>query len=489
MSPHPRLRVIRNLLIAAGVIAGLVAGYLWLRKQKYEFSITKPEFATVARGDLNITITASGVVRPVNRVEVKSKASGEIIRIGLDPDEPNQQGTFLANPSGAPIQLEVYSEDRRSTVSVGLDPDDPNHRGTYLYEGDIVHPGQLLIQLDPADERRSVRLRQADAKMAKAALDKARIEADQGAPSRVQTAQINYDLTEWEYDRKMRPELTDSFAPEEKQRIRSRVDDAKAKLDSATAQLEQARQDVERAEATYDQAQTALEEAQERLDETTIRNTLDGRIQITRINTRVGEVIQSGVTTITGGTVLMVLADIGQLFVTADVDESDIGRVRTLVDPDGDWATSTAPTDLPTTSGQATISVDAFPNETFSGAIARIRPEPDKTANVTTYAVDILVTSPNRDKLMLGMDATVEFTAQSLHNVLLVEIDAVKSSDTGQIGVYVPVVGPDGQEKPEFQPVERGINDGVNVQILAGVQEGQRVYSRLPVSLEGEEQK
>ncbi|HUW84423.1 MAG TPA: HlyD family efflux transporter periplasmic adaptor subunit [Phycisphaerae bacterium] len=489
MSPRPRLRTIRNLLIAAVVVAGLVAGYLWLRKQKYEFSITMPEFTTIVRGDLNITITASGVVRPVNRVEVKSKASGEIIRIGLDPDDPNQQGTFRNDPTGAPIQLDVRSKARGTTISVGLDPDDPNHRGTFLYEGDIVHPGQLLIQLDPADERRSVRLRQADAKLAKAALDKARIEAEQGALARIETAQISYDLAEWEYERKMRPELSDAITPEEKRRVKSRVDDAKAKLDSAKAQLEQARQDVARAEATYDQAQTALEEAQERFDETTIRNTLDGQIQITRINTRVGEVIQSGVTTITGGTILMVLADIGQLLVTADVDESDIGRVRRLIDPDGDWGTATAPADLPTASGQATISVDAFPNETFTGAIARIRPEPDKTANVTTYAVEILVTSPNRDKLMLGMDATVEFTAQSLHDVLLVEIDAVKSSDTGQIGVYVPVAGADGQEKPEFQPVERGINDGIRVQILAGAQEGQRVYSRLPVSLEGEEQK
>ena len=62
----PRLRTIRNLLIAAVVVAALVAGYLWLRKQKYEFSITMPEFSTIVRGDLNITITASGVVRPVN---------------------------------------------------------------------------------------------------------------------------------------------------------------------------------------------------------------------------------------------------------------------------------------------------------------------------------------------------------------------------------------------------------------------------------------
>jgi len=483
-----RLRTIRNLLIAAVVVGGLVAGYLWLRKQKYEFSITLPEFSTIVRGDLNITITASGVVRPVNRVEVKSKASGEIIRIGLDPDDPNQKGTFLEDTAGALIRLDVYSKARGQTIPVGLDPDDPNHRGTYLYEGDIIRPGQLLIQLDPADERRSVRLRQADAKLAKAALDKARIEAEQGAVARVEAAQISYDLIDWEYERKMRPELRDAITPEEKRRIDSRRGQAAAELDSTKAQREQARQDVARAEAAFDQAQTALEEAQERLDETTIRNTLDGRIQITRINTRVGEVIQSGVTTITGGTVLMVLADIGQLLVTADVDESDIGRVRRLIDPDGDWATSTAPADLPTASGQATISVDAFPNETFTGTIARIRPEPDKTANVTTYAVDILVTSPNRDKLMLGMDATVEFTAQSLHNVLLVELDAVKSNDTGQIGVYVPIAGADGQEEPEFLPVERGINDGVRVQILAGAQEGQRVYTRLPVSLEPEEE-
>ncbi|MFQ6048857.1 MAG: efflux RND transporter periplasmic adaptor subunit, partial [Phycisphaerae bacterium] len=239
-------------------------------------------------------------------------------------------------------------------------------------------------------------------------------------------------------------------------------------------------------EATYQQALITLRDAKQRLKETTIYAPIDG--QITRINTQVGEVIQGGKTTITGGTVLMVLADISRLYVIAEVDEADIGRVRDLLsDPNGPGP-ATNPADLPSASGQVTITVDAFQGESFVGMISRIKPEPKKASNVTTYDVQVVLTSPNRRKLMLGMQADVTFTAQSLHNVLLVDNDALRSNALGQVGVYVPVLGPDGEQRPEFRPVKRGLTDGSRTQILAGLEPGQRVYTKLPIRQETSEQ-
>ncbi|MFQ6048671.1 MAG: efflux RND transporter periplasmic adaptor subunit, partial [Phycisphaerae bacterium] len=207
------LRTIRNGVLALLILAGLVGGYLWLRKQHYRLSIYQPQFTTVVRDDLVIPITASGVIQPAARVEIKSKASGEVIRIGQNPDDPDAHGMFL-------------------------------------FEGDMVKKGQLLIQLDPADEQRTVERAQAEADLAKANLDKARIEADQAAPARVAAAQAAYDLLRWELQRLQRLAKQRAAEPTELQRAASRLDDAKAKLDLARAQLQQARQDVHRAEAT-----------------------------------------------------------------------------------------------------------------------------------------------------------------------------------------------------------------------------------------------
>ena len=86
---------------------------------------------------------------------------------------------------------------------------------------------------------------------------------------------------------------------------------------------------------------------------------------------------------------------------------------------------------------------------------------------------------------MLGMDATVSFTAQSVTDVLLLKRDAFKSKN-GEVGVYVPVALPDGSEKAEFRPVKRGLTDGLNTQIISGLNENDRVYTRLP-QIEGQD--
>jgi HlyD family secretion protein len=52
--------------------------------------------ATASRGDLLIRAEATGTVEPVRRVEVKSKASGEILRLRTDVGEVVTRGTLLA---------------------------------------------------------------------------------------------------------------------------------------------------------------------------------------------------------------------------------------------------------------------------------------------------------------------------------------------------------------------------------------------------------
>ncbi|HSM03498.1 MAG TPA: efflux RND transporter periplasmic adaptor subunit [Longimicrobiales bacterium] len=58
----------------------------------------EPTVATtgLTRGDLRITVEATGTVEPIRKVEVKSKASGEILRLHVDVGDEVEPGTLLA---------------------------------------------------------------------------------------------------------------------------------------------------------------------------------------------------------------------------------------------------------------------------------------------------------------------------------------------------------------------------------------------------------
>ena len=84
--------------------------------------------------------------------------------------------------------------------------------------------------------------------------------------------------------------------------------------------------------------------------------------------------------------------------VEADVDEADIGQVK---------------------EGQTvTFTVDAYPNDVFSGTVKQIRLEPKVTSNVVTYTV--IIDAPNpEEKLMPGMTASVSIIIEKESGVTI----------------------------------------------------------------------
>ena len=131
------------------------------------------------------------------------------------------------------------------------------------------------------------------------------------------------------------------------------------------------------------------------------------------------------------------------------------------------------------------MEFDAFGDEVFTGFIERIYPEPRKVNNVVTYLVDIRLAGENRHKVMLGMQAEVDFIVQSLSDVLLCPQDAIHRDEGGRYGVYVPVAR-QGQEAPvpEFVEIEYGQGNGEFVPITGGaLEDGDDVYTRLPVEI------
>ncbi len=100
------------------------------------------------------------------------------------------------------------------------------------------------------------------------------------------------------------------------------------------------------------------------------------------------------------------MADLGQVFDSTLVSESDIGNVKP---------------------GQsATVKVDAYPNRSFRGVVEKIAPQATVQQSVTMFPV--LIRLDNRDgALMPGMNTDVSILVEQQDNVIAVPNDAVRS--------------------------------------------------------------
>ncbi len=146
--------------------------------------------------------------------------------------------------------------------------------------------------------------------------------------------------------------------------------------------------------------------------------------------------------TVTSSDVVVVLSD--QLIVQAQVDETDIGKIKVGQD--------------------ATLSLDAYPQIKINGKVNHIYYESMIVNNVTIYQVDIL---PEKvpDVFRSGMSATVNMIEKAKDNILILPLLAVKR---GKEGSYV-MLDQGAGKKSEERKVETGISDDKNVEITSGL--------------------
>ncbi|MFQ5481408.1 MAG: efflux RND transporter periplasmic adaptor subunit [Nitrospinaceae bacterium] len=374
--------------------------------------------AVVKSGPLVVKISATGVVEPNFEVEVKSKASGEVLRFPFE-------------------------------------------------EGDRVHKGQLLLVLDKSDEERQVAKAQADLDSALAQLKKAKISlllqkaqylSDlETARSRVQEARANLKEAEDKLERQrglFREKIVSQealdIAETSKKVNQETLIQAKALLQVAEDSVNDIavrESEIELAEVDVKRAEIALEEAQERLAETEIYAPIDGTLIEKLVEE--GQIISSGISNVSGGTALCKLADVRRLFIIADVDETDIGQVAV---------------------GQPVrIIADAYPDRSFQGKVGRIAPKGVVENSITIFKVKIEITGKGKKILKPIMSANVDIISREIKNTLYVPREAIHE----KAGKTLAAVLKDGL--PEEIPVTTGIQNPIHVQILSGLEKDREV--------------
>lgn len=440
----------------------IIVGGGWLLAQQWTFRPiwAMPKFGEVTRGDIAVPISAAGLIHADQVVDMKSEASGSII------DVP-------------------------------------------VVEGDYVQKSEPLVVLDPDDEQRLRDRAQADYDQAQAVLTQARVAVSR-AKANIDNAKARLDEISAQVDiaafqlQKMEETLDEDSAspvynPQEIHDIRARHRMAVAQRRAAEIAIrsaELAEDDaiaaVKSREATVESARKTLEDAEERLRETTVLAPQDGIV--TEVYVKPGMLVQSATQGFTGGTPLLVLADIRRKKVIARVNEADYGRVMNISPiaalPDAPGLRETVAADqelLEKRTGTVEITVDAFPDDRFEGRIIRVEPQGKLNAgsSLIQFDVHVEITDDRKQLLPLGAQAQVEFTVESVEGVLRVPAEAVKSREE-QRGIYVKVPPEPGEEfGRKFVPCRFGISDGEHVEVQEVLSDdkidaGVEVYTKLP---------
>ncbi len=164
--------------------------------------------------------------------------------------------------------------------------------------------------------------------------------------------------------------------------------------------------------------------------------------QIIYLPTVPGQVVSTGVT-------MMVMSD--HLMVNTQVDETDLAQVKM--------------------NQKATITLDAYPNQHFIGTVKRVSYFSILVNNVTTYEVDVW---PDEipSYMRSGMTANVVFNTSEKDDVLTIPSEAVQQAN-GKSGVLVPAETKG--DAPVFVPIQTGVTDGKQIEVVSGLSENQKI--------------
>lgn len=213
--------------------------------------------------------------------------------------------------------------------------------------------------------------------------------------------------------------------------LQQEVRAAEANLERNRAELDQTRRELDRmqqlydrkvateseyntaeyqyavAQAAYKSAQVNLERAQRNLNYSEVRAPIDGVVL-----DRTVDVGQTVAASFSAPQLFLIAEDLSEMEILAAVDESDIGLIHE--------------------GHPVRFTVQAYPDEPFSGTVGQVRLQSSTVENVVSYTVAIAVPNPD-GRLLPGMTATVEFIIAQATDVLRASNAALRFRPTTEM--------------------------------------------------------
>jgi HlyD family secretion protein len=248
-----------------------------------------------------------------------------------------------------------------------------------------VTKDQVIALIDPKTFETRVLQNAADLKVAEA-----NVTVQQAGISR---AEANLRRARLDYERS-EPLVRKGTLPQ------SDLDTSLAAFESAKADLKMAQAQLQNALANKEQRQATLESVRIDLERTKIRSPIDG-VVIERVVNQ-GQTVAAS---LSSPVLFRIAQDLTRIRIEANVDEADIGNVKQ--------------------GNPVSFTVDAYPDEEFSGMVDQVRLAPTELQNVVTYTVIISARNPEL-KLFPGMTAIVEIVTGKSEAVMRVANEAVR---------------------------------------------------------------
>ena len=246
--------------------------------------------------------------------------------------------------------------------------------GLPFEEGDTVQSGDIVVKLDDRDLQASLGSARANLGAAVARLAGA------------EASNVNAEA-DWE--------RSDS--------LYKTSDISKSDLDAAEASRELAKSELDAAKQNVEAAKAEVERITQNLRYAEIRSPIDG--YVTKLNAEVGELVVTG-TMNNAGTVILEIADLSELIVKTEVDETDIAPVQI---------------------GQsARIHINAYPDEVFEGVVKKIALQNSFAADRSKYYETEVRLLPKDDRVIFtGLTANVDIEVETIEDVILAPSQAV----------------------------------------------------------------
>src|SRR4026209_403253 len=436
MALSRKKKIVIGSIVAAVIAIVVVVSVIATRKEEPEVVTVKLE----VRPELKQTVTASGEVRPIRYIKLTSEVPGRIEEIYVTAGDQVTKGKPLVRVD--PTQLQSNQEAQWAATQASIN-DVQNARNAVnsaqqslvAAEASVAAARQQVVSFQTSVDRAQVELNTAQRELKRYT---ELIEA--GVSSR-----LEYDTA------------------------RDRFETAKIALETAKANLEAQNIAVKEATERAKQQRIAVQEAQTGIKSSEMRASQQSAMlrgqqsqrskatQLSPLNgvvadipTRVGEFAVAGLST----TPLMTIADMSQINVEVNVDETEINNVKV--------------------GQEAKVKVDALGDKEIKAVVipknTLADPKADTTGGLSNRvnvqeAKEFKVTLQLRDlteevqiALRPGMSSTATITTDTKNNVLAVPLEAIvekaptaTASPSGSVASSVPAPSPVGGEKPKSQ--------------------------------------
>jgi HlyD family secretion protein len=277
-------------------------------------------------------------------------------------------------------------------------------------------------------------------------------------------------------------EILPDPTPMELTEARREVEIAKNVFDQASKKFDRSRTLKEQgilATQDWDQADKEIQDARIRLELANERLALieKGRVKTSRMSVEsiirapiAGTVLELLVhegdpvvplTSYQAGTALTNLADMSTLIFKGTVDEIDVGKLREGM--------------------PAQIKIGALPEAQVAGKIDKIAPKSKTTEGATLFDIEIALLPADGVVLRAGYSANAEIAVREKKDVLIVPERLVTFAD-GKASVEIPASTE--KAEPVKKEIEPGLSDGINLEVVAGLDENALVVERPPKKIE-----